>query len=70
MVLGHLNGPRIARLLVDRVTQQPEVGVEAWIAILACRGPVAEEFLAYATRQPQLLSHVNSARVRWARIIN
>jgi hypothetical protein len=70
VVLGHINGPEVAKLLVDRVTQEPEAGVEAWIAILACRGAVAEEFLAYATRQPQLLAHVNSARVRWARIIN
>jgi HEAT repeat protein len=70
VVLGHINGPDVAKSLVERVTQNPEADVEAWIAILACRGPVAEEFLAYATRQPQLLAHVNSARVRWARIVN
>jgi hypothetical protein len=70
VVLGHINGPEVAKLLVDRVTQNPEGKVEAWIAILACRGAVAEEFLAYAIRQPQLLAHINSARVHWARIVN
>jgi hypothetical protein len=70
IVLGHLNGPDITKLLVDRVTQEPEGELEAWIALLACQGELADEFLAYAVRQPQLLAHVNSARVRWARIVH
>jgi hypothetical protein len=70
VVLGHLNGPEITKALVDRVVQDPAATAEAWIALLACRGEYAEEFLSYATRQPQLLVHVNSARVHWARITN
>jgi hypothetical protein len=70
VVLGHLNGPEIAKALVDRVVQDPAATAETWIALLACRGEYAEEFLSYATRQPQLLAHVNSARVHWARIMN
>jgi hypothetical protein len=70
IVLGHLNGPEITKSLVERVVQDPASATEAWIALLACRGEFAEEFLSYATRQPQLLAHVNSARARWARMVN
>jgi hypothetical protein len=70
IVLGHLNGPEITKSLVERVVQDPAAATEAWIALLACRGEFAEEFLSYATRQPQLLAHVNSARARWARMVN
>jgi hypothetical protein len=70
VVLGHLNGPEITKALVDRVVQAPAATAEAWIALLACRGEYAEDFLSYATRQPQLLVHVNSARVHWARMAN
>jgi hypothetical protein len=70
LVLGHLNGPDVTRALVDRVTQNPAEATEAWIALLACRGELAEEFLAFASRRPQLLVHVNSARVWWARVVN
>jgi HEAT repeat protein len=70
VVLGHLSGPEVTRALVDRITRDPANANEAWIALMACRGELAEEFLAYATRQPQLLPHFNSARVLWARVVN
>ena len=68
LVLGHMNGPEVTNSLIARVTQEPPSPTEAWIALLACRGVQAEEFFAYATRQPQLLGQVNLARVWWARM--
>ncbi len=68
MVLGHVNGPEVTRLLIARVTEQPSDATEAWVALMACRGELAEEFLAYASRRPQLLGHLNSARVQWAQM--
>jgi hypothetical protein len=70
VVLGHLNGPDVTRALVDRITRDPANANEAWIALMACRGELAAEFLSYATSQPQLLPHFNSARVWWARVVN
>jgi hypothetical protein len=70
VVLGHLNGQEIAKSLVERIMQDPAATAEAWIALLACRGEYADEFLSYAARQPQLLAHVNSARARLARMVN
>jgi hypothetical protein len=69
LVLGHVNGPEVTKSLIALVMQKPPNPAEAWIALLACRGERAEEFLAYATRQPQLLGQVNRARMRWARMI-
>ena len=37
---------------------------EAWMAIVACNSPLAEEFLAHAARDPLLLGHYNAARLR------
>ncbi|MCI0334365.1 MAG: hypothetical protein L0228_14200 [Planctomycetes bacterium] len=68
MVLGHVNGPEVTRLLIARVTEQPSDATEAWVALMACRGDLAEEFLTYASRRPQLLGHLNSARVQWAQM--
>ena len=67
VVLGHVNGPEVTDSLIARVTQESPPPSEAWIALLACRGARAEEFFAYATRQPKLLGQVNLARVWWAR---
>ncbi len=67
LVLGHVNGPEVTDSLIARVTQETPPPSEAWIALLACRGARAEEFFAYATRQPRLLGQVNLARVWWAR---
>jgi len=69
MTLGRLNGPDVTRLLIDRVTDQPSNSTEAWLALLACRGELADEFLAYAGRRPQLLGYYNNARVLWAQSI-
>ncbi len=68
VVLGHVNGPEVTHALIARVTREPPSSTEAWMALLACRGPRAEAFLAHATRRPRLLGQVNLARVRWARI--
>jgi HEAT repeat protein len=70
LVLGRVNGPVVTRALVERVTENPSGATEAWIALVACRGELADEFLAFASREPRFLGHVNGARVRWARIIN
>lgn len=68
LVLGHMNGPEITRQLVALVTEEQPAPTEAWMALLSCRGEVAEEFLSYATRNPQLLGHVNQARTQWVRM--
>ena len=68
LVLGHVNGPEVTRSLVELVSAERPAPTEAWIALLACRGELAEEFLSYATRRPQLLGQVNHARVQWTRI--
>ncbi len=69
ITLGYVNGPKTTRLLIARVTEQPANSPEAWIALMACRGDMARDFLAYATRRPQLLGYYNSARVHWAQMI-
>ena len=69
IVLGHMNGPTVTKSLIGRVMQKPADSTEAWIALLACRGEVAEEFFAYATQRPQLLGYFNNARVRWAQMV-
>jgi len=69
MVLGHVNGPEVTQSLIARVTEKPSEATAAWLALMACRGPMAEEFLAYASRRPQLLGHLNNARVQWAHAI-
>jgi hypothetical protein len=70
MVLGHVNGPEVTQSLIARVTEKPSEATEAWLALMACRGAMAEEFLAYASRRPQLLGHLNNARVQWAQAIH
>ncbi len=69
MTLGHINGPETTRLLITRITEKPANSSEAWIALMACRGDMARDFLEYATRRPQLLGYYNNARVRWAQMI-
>jgi hypothetical protein len=68
MVLGHVNGPEITRKLVALVTAKKDAPTEAWIALLACRGDLAKEFLSYASSRPQMLGQVNHARVQMARL--
>jgi hypothetical protein len=68
LVLGHINGPEVTRHLVALVTAEQGAPTEAWIALLACRGELAEQFLSYASQRPQLLGQVNNARVEWARM--
>ena len=69
-VLGHANGPVVTNALIDVVSRPSTNSTEAWIALMACRGPQADQFLTYATRQPHLLGSFNRARVYWARMIN
>jgi HEAT repeat protein len=69
IALGHINGPETTQLLIARITQKPANSREAWLALMECRGATAREFLAYATRSPQLLGYYNNARVRWAQVI-
>ena len=70
LVLGHANGPIVTESLIALVSENPASPDEAWIALMACRGPQADQFLAYATHQPRLLGPFNRARVYWARIMN
>jgi hypothetical protein len=69
LVLGHVDGPAVTRRLIARVTRQPAKSREAWMALLTCRGELADEFFAYAMRRPQLLGYVNNARVQWSQMI-
>jgi hypothetical protein len=69
VTLGYVNGPKTTQLLISRVTEQPAKSPEAWIALMSCRGEMARDFLAYATRRPQLLGYYNNARVHWAQMI-
>jgi hypothetical protein len=67
-VLGHVNGPQVSRALIARVTQSDRAPVEAWMALLVCRGPAVDQFLGQAMHQPRLLAQVNNARAYWARM--
>jgi hypothetical protein len=69
-VLAHVNGPEVTQALIDRVLKKPSDTTEAWIALMACRGEVAADFLSYAATTPQLLGHMNSARVRWEQMVH
>jgi HEAT repeat protein len=68
LVLSTVNGPEVTRSLIDRVTARPADSTEAWIALLGCRGEMADEFCAYAMQRPKLLGYFNGARLRWARM--
>ena len=70
LVLGHANGPIVTESLIALVAGNRASPDEAWIALMACRGQQADQFLAYATHQPRLLGPFNRARVYWARIIH
>lgn len=69
MVLGHHNGPAVTQLLIDRVLDSPADSTEAWLALMACHGDLVNDFLAYASRRPQLLGYYNGARLQWNRLI-
>lgn len=69
MVLGDVNGPAVSAALIARVATTERAPVEAWVALLACPGPVVDQFLAEAARQPRMLGQVNNARAMWARMI-
>ncbi len=69
MVLGHVNGPTVSDALIARVSQSQRAPIEAWVALLACRGAPVDRFLAQAVVQPRLLGQVNSARAYWARVV-
>jgi len=69
LVLGHVNGAEVTQALIERVSRQPDGGVEAWIALLACRGAAAEGFVSFASTRPKLLAHVNHAQAEWLRLI-
>jgi len=68
VVLGHVNGPDVTAALIALVTENPSVPSEAWVALLACRGESADQFLAGASRHPRMLGRVNNARLFWAQM--
>ena len=70
LVLGQANGPAVSQALITFVAEHPTEHTEAWIALLACRGPQVDQFLAYAAYRPKLLGPMNRARVYWARLVN
>jgi hypothetical protein len=70
IVLGHVNGPVVTEALIARVTSNPSKATEAWVALMTCRGEMAEGFLAYASRRPQLLGYLNNARLECAQTIH
>jgi hypothetical protein len=67
LVLGHVDGPRIAQSLIALASRGDPAPPEAWIALLACRDAAADRFLAQAAVQPRWLAQVNNARMFWAR---
>ncbi len=69
LVLGRVNGPEVTRSLIALVTRDSKSPAEAWIALTACRGQQVEQFFAYAMSDPQLLGHVNRARLWWVRMM-
>jgi hypothetical protein len=69
LALGRWNGPLVTQSLITRVSDKPSGSMEAWFALLGCRGNLAVEFLAYAGSQPQLLGYYNNARIHWAQWI-
>jgi hypothetical protein len=69
LVLGHVDGPQVARSLIAIASRREGAPVEAWVALLACRDAAADRFLAQASLQPRWLGQVNNARVFWARFI-
>ena len=69
LVLGRVNGPKVTQALIDRVMQRPRGQVEAWAALLACRGELAGNFISYASGRPRLLAQVNNAQVQWMQLI-
>jgi hypothetical protein len=70
LVLGQANGPAVTDALITYVARHPAEHQEAWIALLACRGPQVDQFLAYAAYQPKLLGPINRARAYWARLVH
>lgn len=64
LALGQLGGAEVAQPLIELVTGHNRRNAEAWLAIVACNSPLAEEFLAHAARDPLLLGHYNAARLR------
>ena len=69
VVLGHVDGPQVAERLIAVVSRREHPPVEAWVALLACRDPSANRFLAQASQQPRWLGQVNNARTYWTRFI-
>jgi hypothetical protein len=67
-VLGHVNGPEVSRALITRLSQPDQPTVEAWMALLACRGEAVDRFLRQAVYEPRFLPQVNNARAYWARM--
>jgi hypothetical protein len=68
-VLGSVGGSQVSAALIARLSQPERAPVEAWVALLARRGPRVEQFLARASAEPRLLGQVNNARAYWARFI-
>jgi hypothetical protein len=69
LVLGDFDGPAVSEALIARVSQAQRAPVEAWVALLACRGAAVDQFLAEAALEPRMLGQVNNARALWARMI-
>ncbi|MCA9258448.1 MAG: HEAT repeat domain-containing protein, partial [Planctomycetales bacterium] len=65
--LGAVKSPEATQRLIERVTTQPGDSPAAWAALLICRDERAEEFFDYAAWQPELLGHLNRARLQIAR---
>jgi hypothetical protein len=68
-VLGAVGGPAVSDALIGRLSRPQRAPTEAWVALLACRGPRVEQFLARATVEPRLIGQVNNARALWARFV-
>jgi hypothetical protein len=69
MTLGRINGPQVTAALIAIVTDERAASTEAWLALLACRGESAEQFLASASQHPRMLGHVNNARLTLSRML-
>jgi hypothetical protein len=69
VVLGSVHDPAVSEALIARVTSTARPPIEAWVALLACRGENVSQFLVHAARQPRLLGQVNSAYAYRARMV-
>jgi hypothetical protein len=69
LALGKLGGPEVTERLIRLVTSDHRRHAEAWLAVVQCRGPLADQFLSLAARDPLLLGHYYAALIRQQQVM-